>query len=219
MPDLPALAASLAVVLLLGVMLSFAIGTQRNIRMGNARLAWLQRALPRLGRRTTLRWLGSSAVQLDLVDPADPFREVTVLVVLEPRDVPVLWLLSRRSGRSDTLIFRTSLRRSPRLELEATGPGSWIRAGDADEAEAWPSVAFPGGVRATAIEGSDPRLVTAARRAWERLTTTNEAICRLSIRRTVPHLEVHVRPPDAARVPAERVVEAVRELAVELSRG
>jgi hypothetical protein len=218
MLDLGALLASLAVALLVLVMLSFAIGTQRNIRTGNARLAWLQDALPRLGSRTTLRWLGSSAVQLDLVDPAPPFRDVTVLYVLEPRDVPLLWLVTRAAGRRDVLIFRTSLRRAPRLELEAAAPASWIKASDADEAASWSEVAFPDGSLATAIEGADPADVAAARRAWERLAAASAAVWRLSIRRTVPHLEVHVRPAEAGRVPAERVVQALRDLAVELSR-
>src|SRR4051794_24735893 len=41
-PDPAAVLVSLAVALLLVVMLSFALGTQRNIRRGNARLEWLQ---------------------------------------------------------------------------------------------------------------------------------------------------------------------------------
>lgn len=218
MPDLGTVLASLLVLGLLAVLLAFALGTQRNISKGNARLAWLQGALPRLGRRTTLRWLGSSAVQLDLVDPTEPFRDVTILYVLEPRDVPLLWLVSRTSGRRDVLIFRASLKRSPRLDLEATVPAAWVKAGDADDAATWPGAAFPTGVQATAIAGADPADVTAARRAWERLAKVTDAVWRLSIRRTVPHLEVHVRPADAERVPAERVVQAIDDLATELSR-
>ena len=42
MPDLSAFGGSLAVALLVAVMLWFALGTQRNIRRGNALLGWLQ---------------------------------------------------------------------------------------------------------------------------------------------------------------------------------
>lgn len=218
MPDLGTLLASLALVGLLVVMLAFAFGTQRNISKGNARLAWVQSALPALGRKTTLRWLGSSAVQLDLVDPAEPFREVTVLYVLEPRDVPLLWLFSRASGRRDVLILRASLRRAPQLDLEATTPHAWIKAPDTDEVVTWPAAAFPGGVHAAASAGADQSAVTAARRAWEQLGAATDSVWRLSIRRTVPHLEVHVRPADAARAPAERVVQPFVDLATELAR-
>lgn len=216
MPDPGAIVASLAILLLLAVMLSFAIGTQRNIRTGNARLAWLQTALPLLGRRTTLRWLGSSAVQLDLVEPIAPFRELTILFVLEPRDVPLLWLLSRRSGRRDLLIFRSSLRRAPRLDLEATIPAAWVKAPDAAEAASWPLVAVSEGVPATAIAGGDPAAIAAARRAWQRLSASTEGVWRLSIRRTVPHLEIHVRPADASRASADGIVRAIRDLAADL---
>src|SRR5436190_18561166 len=64
MPPLEALGPSIGIGLVLLVMLWFALGTQRNIRKGNAVLAWLQGGLPILGRRTTVRWLGSSAVEL-----------------------------------------------------------------------------------------------------------------------------------------------------------
>ena len=219
MPDGSAILSFIAIALLLVIMLSFAFGTQWNVRTGNARLRWLQPALPELGSRTTMRWLGSSVAQLDFVEPSDPFREVTVMVVLEPRDVPLLWLFARMGGRRDLLIFRTSLRRAPQVELEAIAPSAWLKAGDDEEAAGWPVVAFPDGTRATAIAGSDAATVAAARRAWERLAGVSDGVWRLSIRRTVPHLEVHLRPPrDSSAAPAS-VVRTIRELAVELSRA
>jgi hypothetical protein len=217
MPDLSPVLASAAVALLLLVMLSFAIGTQRNIQKGNRTLAWLQAGLPGLGRRTNLRWLGSSAVQLDLVEPAEPFRAVTVLVVLEPRDVPLMWLITRWRGRRDVLIFRTSLRRAPQLDLEATSPGAWLDAPDADEATTWPVVGFAEGVHATAM-GASPGDVAATRRAWDRLGTITAGVSRLSVRRTVPHLEIHLRLAGLGTTRADSVVDAIRSLAVDLSR-
>lgn len=219
MPDPGAVVASLLFLLLVGVMLAFAFGTQRNVRIGNAHLAWLQPALPALGPRTTLRWLGSSAVQLDLVEPAEPFREVTILVVMEPRDVPIMWLLSRQSGRRDTLILRTSLRRAPRFDLEATTPAAWIPAPDSGEASSWAALPFAGGVRATAPEGTRPDEVAVAERAWRELDAASGGATRLSIRRTVPHLEVHLRPAPPGVVPSERMIRALRELALGLTKA
>jgi hypothetical protein len=217
MPDLSPVLASGAVALLLLVMLSFAIGTQRNIQKGNATLIWLQTGLPGLGRRTNLRWLGSSAVQLDLVEPAEPFRAVTVLVVLEPRDVPLMWLVTRWRGRRDVLIFRTSLRRAPQLDLEATSSAAWLDAPDADEATTWPVVRFAEGVHAAAVAASSGD-VAAARRTWDRLSAITAGVSRLSIRRTVPHVEIHLRLAGIGTTPATSVVDAIRSLAVELSR-
>src|SRR5206468_1204685 len=73
MPPLEAFGPTLAIGLILFVMLWFALGTQRNIRRGNALLEWLQGGLPIIGPRTTLRWLGSSAVELHVADAVAPF--------------------------------------------------------------------------------------------------------------------------------------------------
>src|SRR5919106_1744669 len=107
------------VLLLIAVMLIFALGTRRNIRRGNALGIWLHQGLPLLGRKTTFRWLGSTAVVLKIADAKEPFREAEVVVVLEPRDVAMLWAWSRRRGRRDFIILRGWLRRPPRFELEA----------------------------------------------------------------------------------------------------
>src|SRR5437870_3465051 len=103
----------------------FALGTQLNIRRGNAVLTWLQNGLKLLGSRTTLRWLGSSGVELKVQEPIAPFRWAQVFVVLEPRDVPFLWWLSRRRGRRELLILRGHLQSMPTFELEALDAGSW----------------------------------------------------------------------------------------------
>jgi hypothetical protein len=143
---------------------------------------------------------------------------VAILVVLEPRDIPLLWLFARAGGRRDVLIIRTSLRRAPRLDLEAAAPEAWIKAGDADEAAGWPAVGFPAGVAASAMPGADPAATGAARRAWERLAAASGGVWRLSIRRTVPHLEVHVRPPTDPGAQPGGLIDAVRDLAIELAR-
>jgi hypothetical protein len=219
MPDFGSPLAAVVVLLLIGVMLSFAFGTQRNIRIGSNHLRWLQSGLPRIGRRTTLRWLGSSAVQLDVVDPAEPFREATVLVVLEPRDVPLLWLFARARGRRDMLIVRTNLRRAPRLDLEAVHPEAWIRATDVEEADGWGSIDLGPGLTTTASGVVEPDTVAAARRAREGIAATGATVWRLSIRRVVPHLEIHLRPPSSWRGDADRVIEPITELAHELARA
>src|SRR2546430_8505989 len=122
MPDVGAFGPSLLILGVVVVMLWFAFGTSRKITRGNDLLRWLQGGLPQLGRKTTLRWLGSSAVELRFTEPAEPFKEVTVVTILESRDIPLLWLFSRARGRRDFLVFRTSLRPPPRVELEAADP-------------------------------------------------------------------------------------------------
>src|SRR5688500_10585716 len=122
--DLPPFGYAL-LLLLIGVMLLFALGTRRNIRRGNALLTWLQDGLPLLGRKTTFRWLGSTAAVLKIARAEEPFREAEVVVVLEPRDVGLLWAWGRRRGRRDFVILRGWLRRPPIFELEAGDLTGW----------------------------------------------------------------------------------------------
>jgi hypothetical protein len=217
MPDFGSPLAALFVLLLLAVMLSFAFGTQRNIRVGNDRLRWLQSGLPALGARARLRWLGSSAVQLDIVEPVEPFREATVLVVLQPRDVPLLWLVSRARGRRDVVIVRGNLRRAPTFDLEAADPAAWLQASDSDEVAGWAEVEF-GGSRASTAGAVQPQSVEAARETWRRISGAGGVVWRLSIRRTVPHLEVHVRPDAMTTSSADRLINPIVTLATELTR-
>jgi hypothetical protein len=218
MPDFGSPLAALVVLLLLVVMLAFAFGTQRNIRIGNDHLRWLQSGLPEIGPRATMRWLGSSAVQLDVVDPVEPFREATVLVVLEPRDVPLLWLFARARGRRDVLIVRANLRRAPQLDLEAVDPAAWVKA-DADEVAGWSAIDVGSGLAATASGMVEPETSAAVRRTGQRLEATGGTVWRLSIRRVVPHLEVHLRPPPSWRGEASTVIQPIIELAQVLARA
>jgi hypothetical protein len=103
----------------------FALGTHLNVRKGHRFLEWLQSGLPLVGEKTTLRWLGSSVVRLQIENAREPFRRVEVLVILEPRDVPPLWLFSRLRGRRDLLIVRTELRSVPKLQVEILDPQAW----------------------------------------------------------------------------------------------
>jgi hypothetical protein len=217
MSDTP-VAGALLLLLLVAVMLWFALGTQRNIRRGNETLRWLQGGLPKLGKRTSMRWLGSSAVVLRIAEAEDPFQEAEVVVALQPRDLPLLWAFSRRRGRRDFLILRGWLRRAPAFEVEAGDTRGWtgedrLRRLDA---ESWRDASWgEEHVRMVTSGDAEP---TAGRRAWEALAAASGGVWRLSVRRDHPHLEVHVLPPDLG-IPAARLVETFREVGREVMRG
>ncbi len=217
MPDLSSFLPSILIFLVAVVMLWFAFGTGTNIKRGNELLRWLQGGLPKLGHKATLRWLGSSAVELRLSLPLDPFREVTILAVMEPRDVPLLWAFARARGRRDFLIFRTSLRRAPVVELEVVDPTGWAGHKTEDDDAGWTKVDWGKGIQAAATT-DDPVTLAGARQAWDRILAQSGGIWRLSVRQTVPHLEVHLRPPNTATAHADALIEALRDLGLELVR-
>lgn len=214
MPPLEAFGPSIAIGLILFVMLWFALGTQRNIRKGNELMRWLQTGLPMLGRKTTLRWLGSSAVELGIATADPPFRDATVVIVLEPRDVSLLWVYARSRGRRDFLIIRANLRRAPRFSMDVGDPRGWTgRPDPADEGVR--TADWPDGCIAHVGPGADE---AAVRSAWDRLGQASEGVWRLTIQPVVPHLEAHLRPPSTRGAASDQVLGPIRDLAASLAR-
>ena len=188
----------------------FAVGTHYNIRKGHAVMRWLQEGLPLVGEKTTLRWLGSSVLELKIQQAKPPFRHAEVLVVLEPRDVAPLWGMAHLRGRRDLFIFRAILRAQPPVELEALDPTSWPLHELSDRAKNYwtllsaapPLIAYAPGnlpaagelLRKAAFEGCPPQ--------------------RLLIRRAEPNLEVHWRLDPLRTHSARTVFETLQRIAL-----
>lgn len=190
----------------------FAAGTIWNVHRGRELMRWMQAGLPLLGERTTVRWFGSTAVEMVIRQARPPFQEAAVVIFLEPRDVPWMWALSRGRGRRDTLIVRGTLRSPPRADLEALDRASWSGR------DALRSVlGEPWSVREPEAPGGLAtfyRTPAALSRADDLLETTARAglvVRRLSVRRSEPHLQIHVAPPGDG-VSARDFFEAVRAL-------
>jgi hypothetical protein len=183
----------------------FAAGTIWNVRLGRETMRWMQDGLPRLGARTTVRWLGSSVVELKIAEAQHPFAAATVLIFLEPRDLP-WWPLSRLRGRRDTLIVRGTLRTAPAVEFEALDPASWSgREALGRVPREWPGrkdLLHVRGEGGAAIERAEALLAH----------TRGLEVKRLSVRRAEPHFQLHVALPDRGR-PAREFFEAVHALA------
>lgn len=211
---------TLLFIVVFAVMGWFAFGVIWNIRHGNAVLKWMQSGLPALGERTTLRWLGSSAVQMGIAKAKAPFRQIDVLLVLEPRDVPWFWFFTHRSGRRDMVIVRGQLITAPRYEFDLFTPNSWserekVGRGETRQWEAEPIAEM--NFRAPTVSRAlarpmIPALIQAARRVWP-------TVLRLSARRESPQLVLHVPMPDPRRANAEDFFTALRELAEQMSKG
>ncbi len=196
----------------------FGFGVIWNIRRGNAVLKWMQAGLPRLGEKTTLRWLGSSAVQLEIAKARPPFRRAELVLVLEPRDVPWFWLFARLQGRRDMLIVRGQLTAAPQFEYDLLAPGSWSERETVgrDKARQWESESLhdatfraPAPTRPLSRQ-SAPNALRAARQV-------QPTVWRLSSRREFPQLELHVPLPDPRRDEAAQFFNAVRALAEQVS--
>ena len=189
----------------------FAAGTIWNIRSGRELMRWMQGGLPVLGERTTVRWLGSSAVEMIIREGKAPFDTATLIIFLEPRDMPWMWALTRSRGRRDIVIIRGVLKRAPAVEFEALDPLSWSGR------DALPRVPQNWTVRQGAFGGLVVHHAGAAALtdADEMLKLAQQAglsVKRLSARRSEPHFQVHVDIPDRQQ-PARAFFEAVHSLA------
>jgi hypothetical protein len=160
-----------------------------------------------------MRWLGSSVVELKITQPADPFLDAEVLVVLEPRDVGPLWGWGRLHGRRDFLILRARLAQPPRFEVEAGDRRGWTGREALQRLEMGQWQHADWGNPNVQVAYSGGRAPQVAQRLWQDFQTTSPAVWRLSIRRTHPHLEVHLQSPVIARSSAERLFQTFRELA------
>jgi hypothetical protein len=194
----------------------FALGTHFNVRRGNRLLRWLQDGMPRLGERTTLRWLGSSALELKVQHATAPLKTAEVFILLEPRDLPVLWWLFRARGRRDLLIVRGHLRTPPTYELEALRRGAWSTRGleRTLQREQWTPV--------TALSGSS--LVAYGRGRAERaadvvpLAVLPElSLVRIALHNSEPHLEVQWHLTGLRDLESGRVFETLYQIAQRLA--
>jgi hypothetical protein len=187
----------------------FALGTQFNVRKGHSALRWLQEGLPLLGEKTSLRWLGSSVVELKINQAKAPFRQAEVLLVLEPRDVPPLWALARLRGRCDLFIFRGTLRSQPGAELEVLDPSSWSARGMERlcQEHHWTRLPMPAPLVAYA-----PGQAVDAARVLQAAELPGCPLVRLSLRRTEPEFEVHWRLNHLRKHPSPTVFATLRRI-------
>jgi len=205
----------LVAVVAVAIVACFAAGTIFNVRLGRDLMRWMQDGLPMLGQRTTVRWLGSTAIELVIQDARPPFTSATLVIFLEPRDLPWMWALGRSRGRRDTLILRGALRRAPVVGIEALDPGSWSgRDARGRVPREWSvrPVASQDGIvvhhaDAASLARADGLLALAKR--------SGLIVRRLSVRSTDPNLQLHVQLPDRRRSARElfEALHAIAELA------
>lgn len=203
------LSLAIFIVVVILVVGGFALGTHRNVRRGHDAMAWVQGGLPLVGEKTTLRWLGSSVVQLKIQNAKRPFREAEVLFVLEPRDIAPLWWLARARGRRDLFIFRSRLHKLPDLEFETLEPTAWSARGR--EAQLRRQKWHPVPVRDSLVAYA-PEPTPAADRLLDLATLPSCPLLRLSVQRADPNFEVHWPLAEVRKLPAATVFETLRNL-------
>ena len=201
---------------------AFALGSSWNLKRGHDALRWLRSALPALGERTTMEWLGTSVVKLSIAKAHKPFRAIEILVVMEPRDVPPFWLHGHLNGRRDTLIVRGQLRQPPAFETELIQPRLWTgrEALDDVDQKAWNAVTLDGAAPAGAyvVLASSAEGASHLQDWFGRSTALTPGLARISVRRSAQYqLQWHSTLPNLRAVSAEQLIRLVQQIAREAS--
>lgn len=97
------------------------LGSLANRRRGAELVRAIRTELPKLGTDAAIRWFGSSGFQIDVASPAPGVTRAQVVGLLEPRDLPLVWLYKHLSGQRDRLVVQTDFRRPPKAPAAAPG--------------------------------------------------------------------------------------------------
>lgn len=116
----------------------YIVGWQMNRRRGEHLLRWIVQGLRTMGDQITVSRLGTSGFQVNLGKGQAPFKRIEATILLQPRDILLLWIFDLLRGRSDHLVFKATLRAWPRGEVEVMKTGRLSRhmLKDLDE-ETW----------------------------------------------------------------------------------
>ena len=202
-----------AVIILMGW---FALGMIINLRRGDALLKWMQYGLPKIGQRTTFRWLGTSVAELVIAQAKKPFRRLETLVVLKPRDLFWMTILASWQGREDLVIFRAHLSTAPLLDLELIDPNTWTGRNTVKQIteRKWESRDYQN-MQVLAPKGSLDLATAMLDKLAVPLQDFSPRYARFSLRRdsSQSNLELHVPFPQYGSASANEYFESLRTLA------
>jgi hypothetical protein len=96
----------------------YVVGWQMNRRRGRHLLKWTLQGLQPFGDKITVSRLGTSGFQVNVKKAQTPFKRIETTILLEPREILLLWIFNLLRGGTDYLVFKSALRASPRGEVE-----------------------------------------------------------------------------------------------------
>lgn len=96
----------------------YIVGWQVNRGRGERLLEWVLQGLRAFSDQITVSRLGTSGFQVNVGKAQAPFKKVEATILLQPREILLLWIFNRLRGRADHLVLKGTLRASPRGEVE-----------------------------------------------------------------------------------------------------
>lgn len=158
-----------------------------NRQHGRRLLRWLEEGWEVLGEEHPWGWLGSSASGARILIPQahPPFLRMELTLLLENREIPILWLADRLQKKRDALIIKATLRFPESGEIQA-GPPNELRSA---ASPSWNWEKGPHGL-VVAYQDSDASSRLAGLTPW--LARYGLHLRRFVLRRQDPHLVVWI---------------------------
>lgn len=158
-----------------------------NRRRGRYLLRWLEEGLDVVGEERQWGWLGSpaSGARILIQQAYPPFQRMEITLLLENREIPVLWLADRLQKKRDAVIIKAICRSSGQGEIQV-GPLSKIYG---PQFSSWNREQSPCGLLILHW-GSDAPRQLARLAPW--LNRYSRYLHRFILQRRDPHLTVWV---------------------------
>ncbi len=159
-----------------------------NRRRGQRLFRWLETGVHVLGGERQAGWIGSpaSGARINIIRAAPPFRRLEITLLLENREILLLWLFDRLRGKRDWLIIRATLRSPRRGEIEiGSARGKAARRQD----QPWTWAEGPYGL-AIAYQGPGAQRQVAALEHW--LLAYGAHLHRFSWGKADPHIQLQM---------------------------
>ena len=170
----------------------YGAGYLYNRGRGQRLFRWLETGLDVLGGERESGWIGSSAsgARINVLHADPPFRRMEITLLLENREVPLLWLLDHLRGRRDRLIIRATLRSPHHGEVEVVPATKQTARGLHQEQERpWTWQQGPYDL-AIMYRGSGTEPQIAGLKSW--VDAYGAHLQRFSWRKTDPHIQLQM---------------------------
>lgn len=182
-------------------------------------LEWAREGIQDLGGRAAWRSLGTSGFQVAIKGAKHPFKWIEMTVLLESREMHLVWLFNHLRGRRDLMLLKADLRTGPKTEVEIVPKKGRItrKILNAIEEENWARGEIEGTNLMVLRKGKD--MAGWAERLAPLLREHAHYVLRISLRKRSPHLLANFSLSGLERVPAEETFGLLKEIVKMASSG
>ncbi|MFQ5812599.1 MAG: hypothetical protein ACE5I2_05340 [Anaerolineae bacterium] len=190
----------------------YIVGWQMNRRRGGRLLEWIIQGLRAFGDQITVSRLGLSGFQVNVKKARAPFKRIETTILLQPREILLLWIFNLLRGRTDYLVLKGTLRAWPRGEVEVVKKRGRLsgRVLKGLDEEAWTCQETAGGLVMACRGEKGRQQADAISHLVEELSPR---LLRLSLSKKAPHLLVSLSLAGLDEQSALLLLSSLRDLA------